>query len=37
MQNHDHAALPTGLQVDLARRIANDIISRVYKTVTHLS
>jgi DNA-binding GntR family transcriptional regulator len=37
MQNHDHAALPTGLQVDLARRIANDIISRVYKTGTHLS
>jgi DNA-binding GntR family transcriptional regulator len=37
MQNPDHAARPTGLQVDLARRIASDIISRLHMPGTHLS
>ncbi|OZI59694.1 GntR family transcriptional regulator [Bordetella genomosp. 11] len=37
MQVRKDASQPTGLQVDLARRIAGDIISRIHETGTHLS
>ncbi|AOB30628.1 GntR family transcriptional regulator [Bordetella sp. H567] len=37
MQVQKDASRPTGLQVDLARRIAGDIISRVHGAGTHLS
>jgi DNA-binding GntR family transcriptional regulator len=37
MQIQNHASPPTGLQVDLARRIAGDIISHIHETGTHLS
>lgn len=37
MQIQNHAPRPTGLQVDLARRIAGDIIARVHQAGTHLS
>ncbi|ARP91297.1 GntR family transcriptional regulator [Bordetella genomosp. 9] len=37
MHNQNQAPPPTGLQVDLARRIANDIICRIHQAGTHLS
>ncbi|OZI23401.1 GntR family transcriptional regulator [Bordetella genomosp. 9] len=37
MQVEKHASRPTGLQVDLARRIASDIISHIHQPGTHLS
>ncbi|ANN66253.1 GntR family transcriptional regulator [Bordetella bronchialis] len=37
MQAEKSTARPTGLQVDLARRIANDIISHIHAAGTHLS
>jgi DNA-binding GntR family transcriptional regulator len=37
MQIQNHASRPTGLQVDLARRIAGDIISRIHASGAHLS
>jgi DNA-binding GntR family transcriptional regulator len=37
MQTQNHGSRPTGLQVDLARRIAGDIISHIHQAGTHLS
>lgn len=37
MQAQKLASRPTGLQVDLARRIAGDIISHIHQAGTHLS